>query len=215
MHWIDPNHLLPIRGKVDCLLANLAGERDGFVLIYDDGREILVQVPPHLSMELSNAIQVGDIVTVRGLKPRHADVIAAVSIEGRDGGIVLDQDPPKHKPQPEGGKMTTHTVAIYGDVRLTLFSPKGKPRGALLTDGTVLRLDVKDASRWRDVLRLGAGLRARGRAIATDEGLIVAVDEIDAGDSVFKAIAKPRTPEQQETHPRASAPIVLTPSSLS
>jgi hypothetical protein len=49
-----------------------------------------------------------------------------------------------------------------GTVRLSLFDPKGRLRGALLDDGTVLRVDPKEAARFADLLEPAAAIEARG-----------------------------------------------------
>lgn len=72
MHWIDPDCLPETRGTVTRFLLNPHGEFDGFIL--DDSRQ--VHFPPHLSKQLARNVKMGDLVTVRGIKPRGADMVA-------------------------------------------------------------------------------------------------------------------------------------------
>ena len=77
MHWLDPNHLPEIVGVADRFLLNQHGQADGMILT--NGTE--VHFPPHLSDEIHAAMRPGDTVKVRGVRPRSADMIAAVAIE--------------------------------------------------------------------------------------------------------------------------------------
>lgn len=97
MHWIDPDCLPQTRGTVTRFLLNPHGELDGFVL--DDSRQ--VHFPPHLSKQLARNVKIGDAVTVRGIKPRGADMIAAVAVMTKAGRTILDEGPDsdgKHHP---------------------------------------------------------------------------------------------------------------------
>ena len=78
MHWIDPESLPEVRGTVRNFLLNPEGDVDGFVL---GGRTLRqVHVPPHLSRHLARHVAPGDKVRIRGVKPRGADMIAAISL---------------------------------------------------------------------------------------------------------------------------------------
>ena len=61
---------------------NADGETDGFVLT--DGTEI--HIPPHMGAAVRAALPLGSAVRVRGVRPRHADMIAALSVQPEDGG---------------------------------------------------------------------------------------------------------------------------------
>jgi hypothetical protein len=76
MHWIDPTCLQETRGTVSQFLLNSHGELDGLIL--SNGRQ--VHFPPHLSRQIAKHISVGDKVRVRGVKPRAADIVAAVQL---------------------------------------------------------------------------------------------------------------------------------------
>ena len=81
MHWIDPACLPETAGVVDCFLMNADGETDGFVLT--DGTEI--HIPPHMGAAVRAALPLGSAVRVRGVRPRHGDMIAALSVQSEDG----------------------------------------------------------------------------------------------------------------------------------
>ncbi len=80
MHGTNTSHMTEAKGTVDRLLPNPHG--DAWVLLLTDGTE--VQFPPHLSTQLSAAVRSGGEVTVRGIRSRGADRLAAVSLETAD-----------------------------------------------------------------------------------------------------------------------------------
>jgi hypothetical protein len=135
MHWIDPAALPETLGTINSLIYNADGEVDGLIL---DG-DRLVHVPPHMVQALGlQRLHVGAAIRVRGVKPRRADLIVAVSITA-DGRCVEDDEdgPEAHEAPPAPATMP---VDIVGQVRLTLHAPRGEVCGALLEDGTVVRV---------------------------------------------------------------------------
>lgn len=190
MHWLDLDYLPVTSGVVERFIINPDGEVDGFLLT----DQILVHTPPHLSDQLKSAIRPGDSVRVRGVKPRGAEVIAAVSVETTTGSIVIDHGP--EAIEAESGDEPANTTRVpmdaSGTVRLTLFAPKGQARGALLQDGTILRLGHKEAHRLVDRLQPGAQISVRGEGLATEHGRVIEIREIGQTDGTFKPIKKPK-----------------------
>jgi hypothetical protein len=131
MHWIDPNCLPETTGVVDCFLLNTHGETDGFVLA--DGTE--VHVPPHMGAELRAAIQLGSAVRVRGVRPRDAEMVAAVSVQPEGVCPLVDNGPPDDKRTRDDARKQSHAARshaeIHGVVRRVLHGPKGELRGVL------------------------------------------------------------------------------------
>jgi len=171
MHWIDPASLPETRGKVSCFLLNPHGKIDGVVL---DGK-LQVHIPPHLSKKVAKLVAVGDRVRVRGVRPRTADVVAAVALTSKQGVEMIDEGPQDHDrpPKPEGKAMETE-----GNVVLSLFGPKGELRGALLDNGTSLRMPPHAATELADYLAPGARVQAWGRGIKNKFGRVLDVEEI-------------------------------------
>jgi hypothetical protein len=173
MHWIDPASLPETRGKVTRFLLNPHGELDGFVL---GSRQ--VHFPPHLSKHVARHVALGDVVRVRGVKPRDADIVAAVSLTTQGGVVILDEGPhhdgeKHHKPHVERKPMEAS-----GEVVLSLFGPKGELRGALLDDGTSLRMPPHAASELAAYLSPGAHVHAWGHGVKNRHGRTIEVDEI-------------------------------------
>lgn len=176
MHWIDPDSLPETRGTVARFLLNPHGELDGFVF----GSRSLQQVhfPPHLSRQIARLVAVGDTVRVRGVKARGAPVIAAVSITAKNGKIILDEGPHHQGEKHHHPEVERSPMEASGTVLLALFGPKGELRGALLDDGTSLRMPPHAATALASYLTPGAHVQAWGHGVKNRHGRTVEVDEI-------------------------------------
>jgi hypothetical protein len=98
---------------------------------YEPDRFLFVHLPPHLGPDITSAVAQGDAVRVRGVRPRGADMVAAVAVISSDGGLILDNGPDGKKPQPRHEK--AQKIEVEGVVRMSLFGPKGELRGAQRT----------------------------------------------------------------------------------
>jgi len=181
MHWIDPNCLPTTRGVVKQFIPNPNGDLDGLVLIGDIGKLTLVHFPPHLTEQVKAAIRVGDMICVRGVKPRGAALISAVSLVAVDGNAIVDTgatDKDKHGTKEKGSGAERVEEDVVGFVQLALHAPKGELRGALLEDGSVLRVGPKEATRFAVLLHPGAAVAARGKGLQTTYGTVIEAREI-------------------------------------
>lgn len=191
MYWIDPACLPETRGTVVLFLLNPHGDADGFILEQADGTQQQVHFPPHLGQAVTRRVTAGDTVSVRGVKPRDAEMIAAVALTTKQGLEIVDEGPhhqeqnskDEHGRDHEGAQME-----VQGEVVMALHGPKGELRGALLEDGTSLRMPPHAAAELADYLTPGVHVQAWGHVIKNRWGCTVDVDEIaelvDAGDSV-------------------------------
>jgi len=209
MHWIDHNFLPDICGAVDRFIVNRHGEVDGIVLMYEPDRFLFVHLPPHLGPEITSAVAQGDAVRVRGIRPRGADMISAVAVIASDGRLILDNGPDgkdERKPQPRHEK--AKKIDVEGVVRMSLFGPKGELRGALLEDGSVVRLGPKEAADFADLLRPGTALAARGEGLESDHGRVLSTAEIGPDLARLRAIKETsREPKPQTAHGPADQPV--------
>lgn len=202
MHWIDPDFLPDIKGRVERFIINPHGEIDGLILTYDDDKALLVHVPPHLHSQIEAAIHPGDELRVRGVRPRGADMIAAVALTTADGRTIVDDGP-----GPDGKKREPHhrakpgQLTVSGTVRLSLFGPKGDLRGALLDDGSMVRLDAKEAPHFAERLSPRATLAARGEGLDTRHGKIVAAKEIGPGPNDLRPARGPKREKDDKKKP--------------
>ncbi len=200
MHWIDPDHLPKTEGTVDRFLINPHGEIDGILLAGD----MEVHVPPHLSSEIRAAVKPGAAITVYGVRPRHAEMIAAVAIGAGAGQRIVDSGPPKEKHGEHGkkkhGRLKHDASAPHapmeaeGTVRRSLHGPKGETRGALLEDGRIIRVPPHEAKECEPLLQPGAHLAARGPGLTADGATVIDAKEIGAST----ASLMPMRPKRQE-----------------
>jgi hypothetical protein len=213
MHWIDPESLPATTGTVERFIVNPKGEVDGLVLNDATGAATLVHVPPHLADEITGAIQTGDSIQVHGIRPRGAAVIAAVSLTTADAQTIVDHGPKansghqKSPPSVEEPSLKRQPgMEAVGTVRLSLYAPKGELRGALLADGTVLRLGPKEAERWVELLRPGATLAATGEGLCAEYGIVIDVQKIGARLDTVRPVKEHGPPlGRKEDAPQAIA----------
>jgi len=184
MHWIDPACLQETRGTVTHFLLNPHGEMDGFIL----GRDRQVHFPPHLSKWVAKHISVGDKVRVRGVKPRTADIVAAVQLTSAAGVAILDEGPHRHGEKHEKPHVDGRPMVVTGAVTLSLYGPKGELRGALLADGTSIRMPPHAADELSSYLEPGAHIQVWGHGVKNRYGRTIEVDDIaelvDAADAL-------------------------------
>jgi hypothetical protein len=183
MHWIDPDHLPVIAGTVDQFLVNKHGEADGFVLT--DGGE--VHVPPHLSSRLLREVRPGSEVKVRGVRPRGADMVAAVAIDTANGRI-LDEGPEVREDDSKFEQAKYGPMTAQGVVKQAIHGPKGETRGALLEDGRIIRVPPHEAKRFPDLFRTGATIAVVGEGATTSFGTVVEAREIGASAGTMMPI---------------------------
>ncbi|KKB63328.1 hypothetical protein WM40_12620 [Robbsia andropogonis] len=176
MHWIDPQSLPETRGVVTRFLLNSHGEIDGLVL--GTRRSSQVHCPPHLSSQIARNVKLGDTIRVRGVKPRGVDMIAAVSLVTAGGNVILDEGPDHHGQKHQKPHVEHKPMQVSGEVLLSLHGPKGELRGALLDDGTSLRMPPHAATELVSYLTPGTHVQAWGHGVANRHGRTMEVEEI-------------------------------------
>ncbi len=202
----DPAQLPAFKGRVAQYSLTPRGDVDGLIL--DDGTE--VHLPPHLSTQLVFAARPGDAVTIHGLKARELPMIQAMSVTNDASGVtVVDNGPPapRDRPGPEGGPMQRmramlgmgpeahdgprgpgkHGMADRGTamedsstVKMPLHGPRGELNGALLADGTIVRLPPPAAQRMAGQLAAGQAVFVRGFGASSPLGKVIAARAIGA-----------------------------------
>jgi len=204
MHWIDPNCLPAAKGTVERFVLNPHGEVDGFVMNGAMQAPVLVHTPPHMEPELIRHVRAGAAVSVRGVRPRKADLIAAVAVTAANGASIIDQGPHHEREHP---KLEKKKMPAEGTVRLSLFGPKGELRGALLADGTVIRIGPKEAEQVAALLAPNAKIAVIGDGLDTEHGRVVHAKEIGASSHDLRPIkqAKPKPKHEAEAKHDRSA----------
>jgi hypothetical protein len=192
MHWIDPAQLPVFKGTIERFTVNGQGELDGFLLDTGADGVKLIHFPSHMAIDVQSALKRGDQVGVRGLKPRDAAVIAVISLECANGMEILDHGPPKYQRNDKDSPLKQVPMSATGRVRLTLFTPKGKARGAILDDGTILRLTLKGAEEIRERLTPGAMIEIRGMGLETQHGRVIDAHYVATLAPAFEVVIKPK-----------------------
>lgn len=196
MHWIDPDSLPEIAGIFERFVLNPHGEVDGFVMT-DKNAAILVHTPPHLDGELTRHLAAGDEVRVRGVRPRGAELLAAVAVTTAGGRQIVDEGPDHDR---KHSNVKHEPMTADGIVQMSLFGPKGELRGALLCDGTVLRVGPKEAEQVAALLAPGAKLAARGDGLQTRHGRVIQALELGPDPARLKLARKPKPENKEPKH---------------
>jgi hypothetical protein len=180
------------------------GDIDGLIL--NDGTE--VKVPPHLTGQIAYSIHPGDAVTVHGLRALALPLVQAASITNNTNGrTVFDSGLP--------GPATATETTISGRVSATLHGARGEVNGALLDNGTVLRLPPPEAERVQALLQPGQTIAVRGARLDTAIGSVVDVHAIgNSADQLTQLAAPPPSRGKKgdpKGGPRPGRPDVFAP----
>ena len=198
MHWIDPSQLPRTIGVIERFLINPHGEYDGLIL--RDGTE--VHFPPHLSQEVGRDLARNATVCIQGVRLRRAPVLAAIALQALPSGRAIvdngpDDDLRKRHPR--------RKLEVSGMVVRPVHGPKGEVRGALLDDGTMVRVGRHADPKLRELLVEGQQLAARGEGVALPDGISVEANEIGATLETMKRIERkdhPPKPPKERKEPK-------------
>jgi hypothetical protein len=160
-------------------------------LILADGTE--VHFPPHLSTQLVYAIKPGDVVTVRGLKALSAPLIAAIAITNDATGSAVVDSGPGAGPGP-GPRGARQAMSLQSRVQMSLHGPRGELNGAMLEDGTILRLPPPEAERIAALLMPGQAIVVQGDGLTTAMGRVVEVQAIGPSQAQLNVAQRPGPP---------------------
>lgn len=167
----DPTQLPAFHGTLQLFTLTPRGDIDGFVLT--NGVE--VKTPPHLSSDIAAAFKPGDHLTIHGLKAASLSLIQAMSVSNDGSGVaVVDKGPtPERAASPLPRQDDVAPVPMQGRLRMILHGPRGDINGALLDDGTVLKLPPPEATRFASLLVSGKSVAFEGIHFTTPVGAFV------------------------------------------
>jgi len=199
----DPANLPVFHGKVAQYSLTPRGDVDGLILA--DGTE--VHLPPHLGIQLVFAVKPGDMVTVKGLHAHAVAMVQAMSVSNDATGNSVTDSGPGAAPGPRGREQA---LTAQGRIKEQLHGPRGEVNGALLEDGTIVRLPPHEAARLAADLAPGAPLYVQGQGFEGPLGRVIAARAIGPDSAQLVQIAlpahghkKPPAPGQAETAPPA------------
>ena len=178
----DPTQLPEVKGKVAQYTLTPRGDVDGLIL--EDGTE--VHFPPSSSTELVFAVHPGDVVTIHGLKARAIPMVAAASITNDGTGTTVTAQ--------FGRGMrwgNDRAMQASGTIKEVLHGPRGEANGALLNDGTEIRMPPPEAAKLGDALTAGKPLFVKGNGVASPLGKIILARQIGPDESHLTEVAGP------------------------
>jgi hypothetical protein len=179
----DLAQLPQVKGKVAQYLLTPRGEVDGLLLA--DGTE--VYVAPRLSTQLVFAVKPGDAVTIHGLKAKAIPMVMGAEITNDATGATVT-----------GGPREPHAAMAQFDVtgggKALLHSPRGDVDGALMQDGTIVRLPPPEAQKFATELAPGQSLFVHGFGYEGVLGKIVEARTLGPDKDHTQPVAGPRMP---------------------
>lgn len=179
----DLSQLPETRGVVRQYALTPRGDVDGLIL--QDGTE--VSFPPHLGMQVVFAIKPNDTISVRGLRARAIPLIDAAQIRNEaTGATIVDSGP---GPRPDAMPTT-----IAGRVQQTLYGKRGEVNGALLDNGTIVKLPPDAAASRSDLLAPGRVLTVAGIVVSTPLGTVIDATSIGPSADAMGVIDRPPPP---------------------
>jgi hypothetical protein len=155
-------------GIVDRYLLNPRGDVNGLLL--RDGSQM--HVTPRAAEDLTNAIQPGDHVQVHGRRVADSPLVRAdviINVTDRRSFTVpyrLDLPTPPQEERP-----TVNEMKAAGTINVLLYdASKGVVNGALLSDGTQVRLPPDVGEHFHSSLQPNMDVEVRGYGTATPYG---------------------------------------------
>jgi hypothetical protein len=190
----DLQQLPETRGTVQRFTLTPRGDLDGFVLA--DGTD--VHFPPHLSAQLAAAVRPGDVVSVRGYRsPSVPLVVAAAVTVSATNQTVVDQGPPPPgfgppPPPPPGVPAPgAQPTSLNGNVQTPLYGPRGDLNGAVLDDGTIVRVPPPTAYQISNLLAPGQTITVQGWGLSTAYGRVIDAQAIGPVSAQMPTVAPP------------------------
>jgi hypothetical protein len=180
----DPLQLPETKGIVKQYTLTPHGDVDGLILT--DGTE--VKLPPHLTGQIVFAVKPGDAVSVRGLRARDLPLVDAASVTNFVSGITVTDNGPLRGP---GAGIETR---LSGKIAAPLHGRRGEVDGALLENGTVLRMPPPEAERMQVLLQPGQTIALRGTILVTPLGALVDVHAIGSSADQLTQLGAPPPP---------------------
>ncbi len=197
-----------ITGTVRAFALTPIGDIEGIILT--NGTE--VHVPPHLTEQVAVAVRLGESVAVRGWNAGVPNFVLATALTGQRGQSVIDQGPPppgtRPPPPPPGQPAPGAQMAtVQGRILQVLHGPRGDINGAILADGTTLKLPPPSALQFASLLQPGQSVVAQGWSLSNSYGRVVDVQSLTSAQQA----AVPLTPAPPAPPPPRAAGSILPP----
>jgi hypothetical protein len=152
-----------------------------------------------------------DAVTIRGLRAHAIPMVQAMSIKNdATGSTVTDTG----AGGPPGPRDAQQALSAMGRIKAQLHGPRGELNGALLEDGTIVRLPPPDAERLASTLAPGAAITVQGDGFGGPLGRVIEARSIGPDGAHLTQVATSPPPGHRPPPggpgmappPRADAP---------
>ncbi|MFA4142076.1 hypothetical protein P2C94_22590, partial [Xanthomonas perforans] len=94
-----------------------------------------------------------------------------------------------------------------GTIQRLVYGPAGEVNGALVSDGTVVRMPPHLALQFADLLRVGEPLSASGFGVATPDGRAIEATQLGRDRSSLRALFTAPRPDGPLPPPPPGAPV--------
>jgi hypothetical protein len=126
-------------------------------------------------------------VTIHGLKAKAVRLVLAVSVTNDATGSTVAGDLRSSRDE-------TNQIEAVGRVKKQLHSPRGDVDGALLEDGTIVRMSPSEAQKFASQLGPGQTLFAQGYGSESVLGRIIAARALGVDKEHTQPVAPIGTP---------------------
>ncbi|GAB3875043.1 hypothetical protein GCM10028824_29400 [Hymenobacter segetis] len=157
-----------VRGTLSSYVANNDDQvYDAFILRPATGAADTVRFPRHLGQQLQAAAKAGSTVTVSGVRHTGPDGRSHLRFVSLTSGSQTINDAPPVRPTTPP---TPETATAKGSIKELRRDPKGRIRGVVLSDQTVVQLPPHALEQLSDKLTVGATLEATGNLRTAQPG---------------------------------------------
>jgi hypothetical protein len=172
-----------IAGTVSMYLLNPRGEMDGLLLT--DGTQ--VKFPPHMSADLTSWVKPNEQITAQGVR-EVSPVFTAFTITNANGQSLNEARPVRPPPPGDLRNVNLAPMEAGGKIRVVLHAPRGEVEGAVLEDGTIVRIALHMSAQYSTLFQPGATISARGYGTRNEFGRALEATEIGANGQPLNAI---------------------------
>lgn len=194
--WFDPTQLPRFTGTVERYLPSPAGGFDSLIL--REGVQLLF--PAEIGEAIRHAVPVGRPILAWGIRARSAPVITILA------WATTPEEEPRFVERPSwwlGAARRGQTrISASGTVRQPLYNSRGEVTGALLEDGTVVRIPVEVAAARQDLLRQGARLAATGWGVEGEGGRALVAEGLGENAQSMTPVTPPSGEAGPQPPPR-------------
>ena len=186
----DVSQLPAIKGTVRQYLLTPQIEVSGVIL--EDGTQ--VRLPPHISTQVVATIKPGDKVTINGLKARALPLIDARAITNDATGVRVLASGYHASRGEQASDASMQTLS--GLVRTPLYNLRGRTSGAVLENGTLVRVAPTASNKVAELLKPGATVAIRGHLLESPLGSIILARQLGSNEASLVDVSSQRSKER-------------------